>query len=118
MLELNQNAPALSLDAETKGCEELSILDILKDGSPSPQDIMEELQTKEEAMKLMERLNEKERSVITMRFGLDGEGDRTLDEIGLKIGVTRERIRQIETKALRKLKAPKKIGRKVGAKTS
>ena len=51
-------------------------------------------------------LNEREREVLEMRFGLlDGE-DHTLEEVGKHFGVTRERIRQIEAKALRKLRHP------------
>ena len=48
----------------------------------------------------LEKLTEKQRNVIALRFGLDGEGERTLDEISKIYGVTRERIRQIEAKAL------------------
>ena len=44
--------------------------------------------------------------ILSLRFGLDGGGPRTLEEIGKKFGVTGERIRQIEVKALRKLRHP------------
>ena len=55
---------------------------------------------------ILDSLNERERKVLEMRFGLkDGQG-RTLEEVGLEFGVTRERIRQIEAKALRKLRHP------------
>ncbi len=52
-------------------------------------------------------LSEREQFVIKRRFGLDGNKVQTLDEIGKQLGVTRERVRQIETKAIRKLRAPK-----------
>jgi len=51
-------------------------------------------------------LTEREREVLEMRFGLDDGKDHTLEEVGKKFGVTRERIRQIEAKALRKLRHP------------
>jgi RNA polymerase sigma factor (sigma-70 family) len=51
-------------------------------------------------------LGPRERRVVELRFGLDGNGSRSLDEVGHDLGVTRERIRQIETRALRKLRHP------------
>jgi RNA polymerase primary sigma factor len=55
---------------------------------------------------VLETLSERERAVLEMRFGLDGSQGRTLEEVGRAFGVTRERIRQIEAKALRKLRHP------------
>ena len=54
----------------------------------------------------MDSLTERERAVLEMRYGLNGEKPQTLEEIGSKMNVTRERIRQIEAKALRKLRHP------------
>jgi RNA polymerase sigma factor (sigma-70 family) len=53
---------------------------------------------------MLEELDDKERGVIEMRFGLDGEDPRTLQEIGEALGLSRERIRQIESKAKEKLR--------------
>lgn len=62
---------------------------------------------------VLDQLNERERAVIKMRFGLlDDESDRTLEEIGKELNVTRERVRQIESSAIKKLKHPK-VGRKL-----
>ncbi len=62
---------------------------------------------------VLDQLNERERAVIRMRFGLlEDESDRTLEEIGKKLNVTRERVRQIENSAIKKLKHPK-VGRKL-----
>jgi RNA polymerase primary sigma factor len=61
---------------------------------------------KEQMSDILASLSERERQVLEMRFGLkDGQG-RTLEEVGQEFGVTRERIRQIEAKALRKLRHP------------
>jgi len=54
---------------------------------------------------LMEGLNERERQVLSLRFGLDGGTRRTLQEVGQALGVTRERARQIESRALHRLRA-------------
>jgi RNA polymerase primary sigma factor len=51
-------------------------------------------------------LTPREQRILRMRFGIDGAGDHTLEEVGKVFGVTRERIRQIEAKALEKLRHP------------
>lgn len=63
---------------------------------------------REQIDEVLSMLADREQRVIRMRFGLDDGRPRTLEEIGLEFGVTRERIRQIEAKALRRLKAPSK----------
>ncbi len=60
----------------------------------------------EELEEAMASLTERERNVIKLRFGLDDGKTRTLEEVGKEFNVTRERIRQIEAKALRKLRHP------------
>ena len=54
----------------------------------------------------LEDLDERERDVVRMRFGLDGEQPRTLEEVGRRFGVTRERVRQIEARTMAKLRHP------------
>jgi RNA polymerase primary sigma factor len=62
---------------------------------------------------VLDQLNEREKAVIRMRFGLlEDESDRTLEEIGKELSVTRERVRQIESSAIKKLKHPR-VGRKL-----
>ena len=55
------------------------------------------------------KLNQREAMVIAMRFGLAGNTEHTLEEIGKQLGVTRERVRQIEAKALNKLRRNQKL---------
>jgi RNA polymerase primary sigma factor len=61
---------------------------------------------KEQVDEVLHTLSERERRVLELRFGLTDGRSRTLEEVGGEFGVTRERIRQIEAKALRKLRHP------------
>jgi RNA polymerase primary sigma factor len=90
------------------GSEENSYLgDFIEDESLlGPVDAASRQLLKEQMSDILSSLSERERKVLEMRFGLkDGQG-RTLEEVGQEFGVTRERIRQIEAKALRKLRHP------------
>jgi RNA polymerase primary sigma factor len=90
------------------GSEENSYLgDFIEDESVlGPVDAASKQLLKEQLHEILDSLSERERKVLEMRFGLnDGQG-RTLEEVGTEFGVTRERIRQIEAKALRKLRHP------------
>ncbi len=61
---------------------------------------------KEQLVDVLDTLTEREQKVLKLRFGLEDGSARTLEEVGKKFDVTRERIRQIEAKALRKLRHP------------
>ncbi len=90
------------------GSEEDSYLgDFIKDETlPEPDDAASKQLLREQLRTILNSLNRRERQVLEMRFGLkDGQG-HTLEEVGQAFGVTRERIRQIEAKALRKLRHP------------
>jgi len=80
--------------------------DMLEDvNSEQPEAVLAEfLRTKELRMALA-KLNERMRHVLELRFGLSGEKPRTLEEVGAELGVTRERVRQLESRALRELQA-------------
>lgn len=90
------------------GVEENSSLgDFIEDDSlPGPADQASRHLLKEQMNEILNGLSERERKVLEMRFGLKDGIARTLEEVGLEFGVTRERIRQIEAKALRKLRHP------------
>ena len=66
---------------------------------------------KEQLEDVLDTLTDREESVLRLRFGLDDGRTRTLEEVGKAFGVTRERIRQIEAKALRKLRHPSRSKR-------
>ncbi len=81
--------------------------DFIQDTSqPSPYDVASKQLLKENIDEVLATLSEREARVLKMRFGLEGSHPMTLEEVGREFGVTRERIRQIEAKALRKLKHP------------
>ncbi len=79
---------------------------IQDDDSPSPQDAASYTMLKEQLEEVMKTLTLREAKVLRLRFGLDDGKARTLEEVGKQFNVTRERIRQIEAKALRKLRHP------------
>lgn len=74
--------------------------------APSPADSAAHQLLKEQLEDVLDTLTEREENVLRLRFGLDDGRTRTLEEVGNVFGVTRERIRQIEAKALRKLRHP------------
>jgi len=76
------------------------------DESPAPQDSAAYTLLKEQLEEVMETLTPREAKVLKLRFGLEDGKARTLEEVGREFAVTRERIRQIEAKALRKLRHP------------
>ncbi|MFI3230696.1 MAG: RNA polymerase sigma factor RpoD [bacterium] len=76
------------------------------DDIPSPSEAAAFTLLKEQLLEVLETLTDREQKVLRLRFGLDDGRARTLEEVGKKFNVTRERIRQIEAKALRKLRHP------------
>lgn len=104
----------ISLEAPIANEEDGKFGDFVEDkNSLSPMDHILKGDLREQIDEVLSQLNDREKAVICMRFGLlEDESDRTLEEIGKALNVTRERVRQIESSAIKKLKHPK-VGRKL-----
>ena len=94
-----------SLDAPLGDDDSGQLSDIVRDeNAVSPYEQLEEKTVTDMLGSLVDRLQPREASILRFRFGLDGGPERTLEEVGEKFGVTRERIRQLQNLALRKLR--------------
>jgi RNA polymerase primary sigma factor len=90
--------------------EETNFGDFIEDrGAENPSDMTAIVLLKEKIKDVLETLTDRERQVLEQRFGLVDGYSRTLEEVGRQFQVTRERIRQIEAKALRKMRHPTRI---------
>lgn len=95
----------LSLDAPFSEGEDNSLLDVLSDGvQPLPDENLMTNALKEDIKRALDTLSKREAKVISLYFGLDGKQALTLEEIGLRFKLTRERVRQIKEKAIRRLR--------------
>ena len=102
----------LSLEAPVGEGEDNVIGDFLGDGQTANLlDSASQTLLEDQMRCVLEELSERERQVLEMRFGLNGASPRTLEDIGDVLGVSRERVRQIEAKALRKLRQPSRSNR-------
>ncbi len=95
----------VSLNAAVGEDSESELADFVPaaDRSANPESLLDQIALKYDMQGIISQLNTRERMIIVQRFGLDGLGIRTLEDVGRDMGVTRERMRQIEKKALRKL---------------
>ena len=97
----------VSLETPIGEEEDSHLGDFIEDiGAPAPPDAASYQLLKEQVEDVLDTLNGREKRVLQLRFGLEDGRSRTLEEVGQEFGVTRERIRQIEAKALRKLRHP------------
>ena len=95
----------VSMDAPFTQGEENSLLDVIQsDLQPSPDHLLMDESLKEEIEQVLSTLSEREAEVIKLYFGLDKENSLTLEEIGERFNLTRERVRQIKEKAIRRLR--------------
>ncbi len=102
----------VSLESPVGEEEDSHLGDFVEDKDiPAPSDVASQTLLKEELNEVLNTLSDREARVLRLRFGLDDGRTRTLEEVGREFKVTRERIRQIEAKALRKLRHPSRSKR-------
>ena len=99
----------LSLDSPVGEEDDSNLSDFVHDAlADSPADLAARKLLNEAVLEALDELNDRERQVVRLRFGLEDGQARTLEEVGREFGVTRERIRQIESKTLAKLRHPQR----------
>lgn len=97
----------ISLSTPVGEDEDSNLEDFIEDKTgPNPSNTTSEFLRKQEVMEVLATLSEREAKIIRLRFGIDSGYPRTLEEVGKMFNVTRERVRQIEAKAIRKLRHP------------
>jgi RNA polymerase primary sigma factor len=105
ILKISQYPTSLSTPVGDDGSNANTIADFIADeNTPQPEDIANRDYLSKQIQEVLSTLSDRERKVIELRFGLQDGVARTLEEVGREFKVTRERIRQIESKALKKLK--------------
>ncbi len=104
---LNVAKDYISFDYKLSDSQDSSTIgEFIPDETETPEEYTEKESIKDTVKSMLNTLTEREKEIIIMRFGLYGEDSQSLQEIGNKLNLTKERIRQIEKKALRKLKHP------------
>jgi RNA polymerase sigma factor (sigma-70 family) len=94
----------VSLDSPVDADGSSTLQDIVKDADPLPGGLAAALRARDDLVGLLADLPDQERTVVSLRFGLSGDGPLTLEAIGKRLGVTRERVRQVEDAALQRLR--------------
>jgi len=104
VLEVRAAARAsASLDAPIGDTDDAVLGDFVAGDDPLPEETVESHLRRQALLQALGGLPEREREVVTLRYGIDGNEPRTLEEIGRRLGLTRERVRQIELDSLRRL---------------
>ena len=114
-LKITSEQVGKALRAEPQPCSlesiaamgsDITVTDTIVANDGNPEEEMVRHSIRSTVDRVLETLGPREADVLRLRFGLDDRGDHTLEEVGQMYGLTRERIRQIEAKALRKLRHP------------
>jgi len=96
----------VSLEAEVRGTDTKQVKDYVKDpDAVSPMEGLDHVRLERETADGIALLSAREQNILRWRFGMSGEKEHTLEEIGAKLGLSRERVRQLEARALAKLRA-------------
>ncbi|MBQ7760721.1 MAG: RNA polymerase sigma factor RpoD [Clostridia bacterium] len=104
---LKYSLDTVSLETPIGEEEDSHLGDFIPDeDSPEPSELVNEMERKKVIEEVLDTLTDREKKVIKLRYGLDGDAPHTLEQVGKEFNITRERIRQIEAKALRKLRHP------------
>lgn len=101
---LSNYLSSMCLDAKVKEDSDMTFGDLLVDKKPTPEESLAAMFRTEAVHRAVESLKDNQAKVITMRFGLDGNEPKTLEEIGSILGYTKERVRQFEALAFERLK--------------
>ena len=105
ILLIAQDVISLNTRVSNDPDSEAELFDYLEDPDPTPDEIVIREDRKAQIMNvLLKNLNPREAKVIILRFGLETDNPMTLEEVGRELGITRERVRQIEERTLRKLR--------------
>jgi len=108
IMKLTQETASLDSTVDEENSTRLA--DLIRDEtSAEPFDLVFHLTLQDTLGQVLRQLSEREKKIIQLRFGLDGEGPFTLEETGKMLGITRERVRQIQEKAMNKLRGFSRI---------
>jgi len=106
LFESSQLVLSLEIPASSKANERRTFWDGIASDSPTPEDPTEADLLRAELISVMGELAPTERDVLIMRFGLDDGSSKSIDEVALRLQVTREKVRSVESRALNKLRHP------------